>query len=182
MTEIAAYLASASYVTCLGGPPLANLKYGIIIVPAGEEKLLFGGRPKFEVTEEFIDAVQDANWDYGRALRMHDPDKDDEEFLRHRFRDDFESVSAEEFRNVAVRHGKENDGEEMQENGMEDEANPSMSSLVEVPPSQRPLRGSRSKKPPLTAPTTIAVSPKENNLVRRVGKSRNGKRCPRQTS
>ena len=160
MNEIAAYLANASYVACLGGPPLANLKYGIIIVPAGEEKLLFGGRPKFEITEEFIDAVQDANRDYDRALRMHYPGKDDEEFLLHRSMDDFESVSAEEFRNVDVRHGKEDGGEEMQENGMEEEANPSMSSLVEEPPSKRPRRGSR-PKPPLTAPAPVAISPKK---------------------
>jgi hypothetical protein len=45
MNEIAAYLANASYVAALGGPPLADLKYGIIIVPVGEENLLFGRQP-----------------------------------------------------------------------------------------------------------------------------------------
>ncbi len=44
-TEIAAYLANASYVVSLGGPPLADLEYGVIIVPAGTEIELFGRKP-----------------------------------------------------------------------------------------------------------------------------------------
>lgn len=53
MNEIAAYLANASYVAALGGPPLADLKYGIISVPAGEESLLFGKSPKFHHQPRF---------------------------------------------------------------------------------------------------------------------------------
>lgn len=93
MNEMAAYLANASYVVALGGPPLADLQYGVIIVPSGEESLLFGGSPDFVITQDFIDAISDANRDYDRALRMHDPDKDSEEFSRHRFGDDFLSVT-----------------------------------------------------------------------------------------
>ena len=100
MNEIAAYLANASYVTALGGPPLADLKYGIIIVPAGEESLLFGPKSTFVIDQAFVDAVDDAKRDHGKALRMHDPDKDSEEFVRHRFDDDFPSVSGREQKNV----------------------------------------------------------------------------------
>lgn len=110
MNEIAAYLANASYVAALGGPPLANLKYGIIIVPVGEESLLFGQQPDFAVNQDFLDAVDDANRDYDRALRMHDPDKDSEEFVRSRFDEDFPSVSVDVQRNVEVAMPKENAG------------------------------------------------------------------------
>jgi len=41
--ELSTYLASSSYIVSLGGPPLADLKYGTIIVPSGEEELLFTG-------------------------------------------------------------------------------------------------------------------------------------------
>jgi hypothetical protein len=102
MNEIAAYLANASYVTALGGPPLADLKYGVIIVPAGEESLLFGPKSTFVVDQAFVDAVDDAKRDYDRALRMHDPEKDSEEFVRHRFDDDFPSVSGREQKNVEM--------------------------------------------------------------------------------
>jgi hypothetical protein len=110
MTEIAAYLANASYVAALGGPPLANLKYGVIIVPVGEESLLFGEKPDFVMNQDFLDAVDDANRDYDRALRMHDPDKDSEEFVRNRFDQDFPSVSADAHRNVEVAFARDGKG------------------------------------------------------------------------
>ncbi|KAG7286475.1 hypothetical protein NEMBOFW57_008786 [Staphylotrichum longicolle] len=109
MNEIAAYLANASYVVALGGPPLVDLKYGIIVVPAGEESLLFSRAPDFALDQNFIDSIDDANRDYDRALRMHDPDKDSEEFVRHRFDDDFPSVSAGAQQNVEVALPKEED-------------------------------------------------------------------------
>jgi hypothetical protein len=102
MNEIAAYLANASYVAALGGPPLADLKYGIIIVPAGEESLLFGPGSNFVMDQDFLDAVSDANRDYEKALQMHDPDEDSPEFLRHRFDDDFPSVSADAHKGVEL--------------------------------------------------------------------------------
>jgi hypothetical protein len=103
MNEIAAYLANASYVAALGGPPLADLKYGIIIVPVGEEKLLFGRQQhNFVMTQEFLDAVDEANRDYDRALRMHDPDEDSAEFVRGRFEGGFASVEGEASRGVEV--------------------------------------------------------------------------------
>lgn len=55
MNEIAAYLANASYVAALGGPPLSDLKYGVNLVPAGEKSLLFGPPPNFVVNVEFLD-------------------------------------------------------------------------------------------------------------------------------
>ncbi|KAK4034043.1 hypothetical protein C8A01DRAFT_39472 [Parachaetomium inaequale] len=111
MNEIAAYLANASYVAALGGPPLADLKYGIIVVPVGEESLLFGRPPDFVASHEFLDAVDDANRDYDRALRMHDPGEDSEEFKRGRFEDGFGSVSVGAHRNVEVGPGREGKGE-----------------------------------------------------------------------
>jgi hypothetical protein len=41
--ELSGYLASSSYIVSLGGPPLPDLKYGVIVVPAGDEELLFVG-------------------------------------------------------------------------------------------------------------------------------------------
>ena len=43
VVELSSYLASSSYIVSLGGPPAADLKYGIIIVPHGDEELLFTG-------------------------------------------------------------------------------------------------------------------------------------------
>jgi hypothetical protein len=43
LIELGAYLASSSYIVSLSGPPLADLKYGITVVPVGEESLLFNG-------------------------------------------------------------------------------------------------------------------------------------------
>ncbi|RMZ77655.1 hypothetical protein DV738_g4221, partial [Chaetothyriales sp. CBS 135597] len=43
LAELGTYLASSAYIVSLGGPPLTDLKYGIIVVPAGEEALLFAG-------------------------------------------------------------------------------------------------------------------------------------------
>ncbi|KAL2017281.1 hypothetical protein VTK56DRAFT_2350 [Thermocarpiscus australiensis] len=129
MNEIAAYLANASYVAALGGPPLSDLKYGIIIVPAGEESLLFGRSPDFVISEEFRDAIDDANRDYQRALRMHDPDKDSPEFVRHRFKDDFPSVSAEDFQRVELTPPQQDKGEE-EKVAADEAANPGE---VEVP-------------------------------------------------
>lgn len=104
MNEIAAYLANASYVAALGVPPLADMKYGIIVIPVGEERLLFGLPPAFDRSSQaFRDAVDDANKNYERALRMHDPEKDSEEFRRRRFEDGFGNVEVEEMGGVGGR-------------------------------------------------------------------------------
>ncbi|KAK4203927.1 hypothetical protein QBC40DRAFT_273618 [Triangularia verruculosa] len=42
-SELGMYMSQASYVISLGGAALPDLKYGIIIVPAGDESLLFKG-------------------------------------------------------------------------------------------------------------------------------------------
>lgn len=41
--ELGSYLASSAYAVSLGGPPLPDLKYGIIVVPVGDESLLLSG-------------------------------------------------------------------------------------------------------------------------------------------
>ncbi|KAK0669098.1 hypothetical protein QBC41DRAFT_320582 [Cercophora samala] len=41
--DLGVYMSQASYVISLGGSALPDLKYGIIVVPAGDESLLFGG-------------------------------------------------------------------------------------------------------------------------------------------
>jgi hypothetical protein len=159
MNEIAAYLANASYVAALGGPPLADLKYGIIIVPAGEESLLFGPSPDFLISQDFVDAIDDANRDYDRALHMHDPDKDSEEFVRHRFDDDFPSVSVEAQRNVDATLAKEGDGE-VEDDIEVDDAATEDAEEAEEPQPKRPRRGPRprSSTPPLDG---INVSQRE---------------------
>jgi hypothetical protein len=61
-TEVSAYLASATYVASLCGPPLRDMAYGVIIVPAGEEALLLGNWRSY---------APDADDDDARALK-HD--------------------------------------------------------------------------------------------------------------
>jgi len=39
--ETATYLSQARYVVSLGGPPLADMNYGVVVVPFGEERMLF---------------------------------------------------------------------------------------------------------------------------------------------
>ncbi|KAK5996365.1 hypothetical protein PT974_01699 [Cladobotryum mycophilum] len=51
--ELATYLASASYIISLGGSPLPDLKYGIVIVPAGEESLLFSPDNRETMSKSF---------------------------------------------------------------------------------------------------------------------------------
>ena len=41
--ELGKFLASSSYIVSLGGPPLPDLRYGIVIVPVGEESMVFRG-------------------------------------------------------------------------------------------------------------------------------------------
>lgn len=56
--EIGIYLANAKYVVSLGGSALKDLKYGIIVVPAGEEKLLLTKQPEDAMTMSFLDDVK----------------------------------------------------------------------------------------------------------------------------
>ncbi|KAK4033776.1 hypothetical protein C8A01DRAFT_49694 [Parachaetomium inaequale] len=168
MNEIAAYLANASYVAALGGPPLADLKYGIIIVPAGEESLLFGPSPDFAIGQDFVDAIDDANRDYDRALRMHDPDKDSEEFVRHRFDDDFPSVSAGPQQNVEATLAK-NDGEG--ERGVQDD---DATEDAEEPQPKRPRRGPR---PTSSTPPLDGISGSQKGATPKVRAGRSVKRA-----
>ncbi|KAH8736306.1 hypothetical protein BGZ61DRAFT_527273 [Ilyonectria robusta] len=73
--EIEAYLANASYVISLDGPPSADLKYGVIIVKTGNEMMHFGERPADVFTQSFLDDVDDAK----RALRKQHLHADDGE-------------------------------------------------------------------------------------------------------
>lgn len=84
LNQVGAYLANASYVVALGGPPLADLRYGIIVVPVGEESLLFGPRAAVDVgAQDFRDAVDDANDTYEAELRALDPRRHDQDVDSH---------------------------------------------------------------------------------------------------
>jgi hypothetical protein len=148
MNEIAAYLANATYVVSLGGPPLADLKYGIVIVPAGQESLLFAPSAQSVINQDFVDAIDDANRDYDRALRMHDPNKDNGEFVRHRFDDDFAPVSAREQHNVETTLGNENGGAD--EHAREDDDDAATTDVGE-PERKRPRWGPQRKSTRVTA-------------------------------
>lgn len=80
LNDFGAYLANASYMVSVGGPPLADIKYGIILVPAGEERLLFGQQPDMPASNRLKEALR-----YPRdMLGLHDLDKDSQDFLRRR--------------------------------------------------------------------------------------------------
>ncbi|KAL2126657.1 hypothetical protein VTI74DRAFT_442 [Chaetomium olivicolor] len=66
--QIAAYFANASNVACLGDSPLGDLKYDIVMVLADEKSLLFGPPPSFVPTQEFLNAIEDADRGYDRAV------------------------------------------------------------------------------------------------------------------
>lgn len=105
MTEVAAYLANASYVISVGGPPLADLKYGIIVVPVGEESLLFGRAPDHVLDRDFLDAVAAAKHEYecGEPTASGTEDDDGPRPTAPgppRFDDDFASRRTESFGNV----------------------------------------------------------------------------------
>lgn len=82
LNDFGAYLANASYMVSVGGPPLTDIKYGIILVPAGEERLLFGQQPDSEASNQLKEAVRHPR--KRNAPGLHDLDKDSEEFLRRR--------------------------------------------------------------------------------------------------
>lgn len=87
MNDMGAYLANASYAVSLGGPPSADLKYGIIVVPVGEEGTLFGKQPSDVMTPEFIQEVYDSRYTRHLAAEkdFHEAAHDSAEFLRPRF-------------------------------------------------------------------------------------------------
>jgi hypothetical protein len=64
---------------------LADLKYGAIVVPVGQEMLLFGEKPDNDSTRRVLDAVDEAKRTVHRPNGMHEPDKDSDEFRRERF-------------------------------------------------------------------------------------------------
>jgi hypothetical protein len=99
--EMGTYMTNASYVVSLGGPPLPDMKYGIIIVPIGEERLLFSGRQdsdylprafRDEVIHESramrvnqaVDDPQPVQSGRGDARVFGDWDQDDQKFYRQR--------------------------------------------------------------------------------------------------
>ncbi len=84
LNEMGAYMANASYMASLGGPPSADIKWGIIMVPAGEEQLLFSGQPGNGVADSFFKAIAEAR-PWKQPKPMHEPDRDSKEFLRPRF-------------------------------------------------------------------------------------------------
>lgn len=84
LNKTAAYLVNASYFVLLCGPPVADLKYTIIAVPVGEESFLFGLQPEHTVSQSFLEVIDDTKHDYFRAVPMHNPDENIEEFVRYR--------------------------------------------------------------------------------------------------
>jgi hypothetical protein len=103
VVELGGYLASASYIVSLGGPPLPDLKYGIIVVPTGEEDLLFSGygdhagmsaefkeqiyvRSKEAQKEQVMELRQKALEELANGVSCDpEPDDDDREFYRRRW-------------------------------------------------------------------------------------------------
>lgn len=81
LNDFGAYLANASYIVSVGGSPLADIKYGIILVPAGEERLLFGQQPDGEASTRLHEALRHPRSAY---IALHDIHKDSPEFLRRR--------------------------------------------------------------------------------------------------
>lgn len=64
----------------VGGPPLTDIKYGIIVIPAGDERLLFGQQPDKEASNHLKEALRRPR----NGVGLHDVDRDSEEFLRRR--------------------------------------------------------------------------------------------------
>lgn len=83
LNDVGAYLANASYVVSVSGPPLTDLKYGIVLVPVGDENLLFRQQPDDEASRR-LDKFLRNPWHPERP-NLHDLDRDEEEFLRHRY-------------------------------------------------------------------------------------------------
>ncbi|KAL2022462.1 hypothetical protein VTK56DRAFT_5291 [Thermocarpiscus australiensis] len=111
----------------------------------------------------FLDAVDYANRDYDRALRMHDPDKDSGEFVRRRFDDDFPSVATEYLQLIELTPPQQ---------AADDTCNPTE---VEVP-LMKTRRGRR--RGPLRRPPRCAVDrpPEPQKAAARPGRpSRNAK-------
>ncbi|KAK5659647.1 hypothetical protein OQA88_855 [Cercophora sp. LCS_1] len=185
LNEAAAYLANASYFVSLGGPPVADLKYGIIAVPVGEESLLFGPQTEHVVSQSFLDAIDDAKRDYFRAEPMHDPDEDSEEFVRYRVQDrdpgvdDDSDISISDFRGVEVAHPQKEDvipdvpDEETIDQDDDVEMDP-----PEVPEAKRKAAGRAPKRKPTReskqSTTNRAATAKPQGVVKPRRSLRNG--------
>ncbi|ROV94533.1 hypothetical protein VMCG_08195 [Cytospora schulzeri] len=91
VNDIGAYLANASYIVSVGGPPVSDLKYGVILVPLGEERLLFGKQPDNAETQSLGDSVVGAEEEPRSPPQaagqpgLHALDKDSAQFRRPRF-------------------------------------------------------------------------------------------------
>jgi hypothetical protein len=55
INQLGTYVVITSFVVTLGGRPLSDIKYGVIIVPVGEESVVIGRQP----TDAFIRTYQD---------------------------------------------------------------------------------------------------------------------------
>lgn len=85
VNDIGAYLANASYIVSVGGPPVSDLKYGIVLVPVGEEKLLFGKQPDNGVSQSLEDAAVLGAGEQIQSRPLHAVDEDSAHFRRPRF-------------------------------------------------------------------------------------------------
>ncbi len=102
--EIAATMDKANYVVSLGGPPLADLKYGVIIVPAGTEEKLFR-KPGHVIDQDFLDVVRDANEDYEKALRTYGAKDITRGFVHRQIKDFPPELKINPFDNMLIRNG-----------------------------------------------------------------------------
>ncbi|ROV90543.1 hypothetical protein VSDG_07428 [Cytospora chrysosperma] len=91
VNDIGAYLANASYIVSVGGPPVSDLRYGVILVPLGEERLLFGKQPDNTATQSVGDSVVGAGEEPHSPPQeagqpdLHALDEDSAQFRRPRF-------------------------------------------------------------------------------------------------
>jgi hypothetical protein len=157
MVELGAYLASSSYVMSLGGSPLPDLKYGIIIVPVGEEDLLFAGygdhasipaelkeqiytKGKAFRKEQLAELRQKVahEWAHGVASEP-EIDDDDREFYRRRWRRGRGLPSDEGSERPAAAAAANDQGSV----GQDEDDNKSRSILTDVPASSHRQGGSQ---------------------------------------
>ncbi|EPE31718.1 hypothetical protein GLAREA_12474 [Glarea lozoyensis ATCC 20868] len=69
--EMGSYIDQSQYVICMGSGPLRDLQYGIIIVPIGEEQMMF--RPEHEYRDKPISNRQEPQH-HAAILQDSDPD------------------------------------------------------------------------------------------------------------
>ncbi|KAM3500695.1 hypothetical protein MY11210_009477 [Beauveria gryllotalpidicola] len=70
---LAQYVATSDYIVSLAGPPLPDMRYGVIIVPCGEEELLLKQSDQ-EVSYEDVKTAFSFTHEYNGLLHEESPD------------------------------------------------------------------------------------------------------------